>query len=712
MPKLRLLPVAFALILSLAGAMALRAATVNVSTDAELRTAITNVASGNTIAFTADITLAAELPAVQTSIMIDGAGHALDGANTYRGLFFAAWTPGTATFIPVTVTVQNLTIRNCKAMGGDGTGGGGAGAGLGGAIFIATQANVTLSNVSLSNDTAAGGTGGGSSGYAGGGGGMGGAGGSSTGGGGGLGLGATGGNLTDSGQGGIAMGASGGGTGGGGSGTTGGANGGGGSGSSSSIGGGSGAGGGVGGANGIADSSGGGAGGFGGGGGAGSGASGGAGGFGGGGAVGSTGGAGGFGGGGGAGGLGGGAGGFGGGNGGTGVVNGGGGAGLGGAIFVQQGGSLTLSGTLTINGNAVAAGAAGGSGATAGSAFGSGIFAQGDNTLTFSPALGSTQTVSDEIADEAANGGIGVTGIIKSGLGETYIQSSSTYTGPTLVNAGMLSLVNGGTISNSSVTIASGAKFGGSVASSCGAVALQNGGTFITSGSFALSSLDWQGGSTCMAYLRNGEPCAHIAGTLTKSGSGTYTIAIFDAEPGHTYTLITFGANSGFTASDFTVSDFSPVGDAGSISLEANALKYSKPALPPVLVYAATLDTAKGSNRATFTLTNTGNTTTSFRFTRFARITGGGGHHPGPKPTKPPVELVYLLNGVDVTNALVNGTATATLAPGATAQVVVKVKTHGPHKQRTIRVNLSATSEADPSVSTMSKVSFVLKASQ
>jgi hypothetical protein len=53
---------------------------------------------------------------------------------------------------------------------------------------------------------------------------------------------------------------------------------------------------------------------------------------------------------------------------------GGGGAGMGGAIFVQQGGRLTLAGPLTINGGTVT----GGTGNQNGSAFGSGLFLQGN----------------------------------------------------------------------------------------------------------------------------------------------------------------------------------------------------------------------------------------------------------------------------------------------------------------------------------------------
>ena len=79
---------------------------------------------------------------------------------------------------------------------------------------------------------------------------------------------------------------------------------------------------------------------------------------------------------------------------------------------MQQGGSLTVSAAVTVNGNSVAAGlggpgSAGDSSGMPGSAFGTGMFLQGNGTLTFSPGAGQTQTVSDEIADQTGNGGTG-----------------------------------------------------------------------------------------------------------------------------------------------------------------------------------------------------------------------------------------------------------------------------------------------------------------
>ena len=277
------------------------------------------------------ITLASDLPAVQKNVVIQANANTLNGANQFRGLFIGAWDPGTATQVPVAVTIQDLAITNTKAQGGAGGGsgggngvGGGGGAGLGGALFIANGASVTVSNVSLAGNGAAGGTGSAATDVhlGAGGGGLGGAGGAvgqlPVGGGGGVGVGASGGSSSASAGPGILTGAQGGGQGD--PGMSGGADGGGGG--AGGIGGGGG--GGVGGVSGSSGGSGG-SGGFGGGGGGGADfSSGGAGGFGGGGGGGGTsssGGVGGFGGGGGGGGAGaggsGGAAGFGGGSGGN-----------------------------------------------------------------------------------------------------------------------------------------------------------------------------------------------------------------------------------------------------------------------------------------------------------------------------------------------------------------------------------------------------------
>src|SRR4051812_34922675 len=123
---------------------------IKVSSDAELRAALSTAAPGSTILFGDNITLSGELPTVSTGLVIDGGGHTLSGNSQFRGFFVAGFSDGGSQF--VSATIQNLTIANTLARGGDGgsgTAGGGGGGGLGGGLFVGPLANVTLSNVNF-----------------------------------------------------------------------------------------------------------------------------------------------------------------------------------------------------------------------------------------------------------------------------------------------------------------------------------------------------------------------------------------------------------------------------------------------------------------------------------------------------------------------------------------------------------------------------------
>ena len=433
--------------------------TLTVSTEQELNQAIATVDAATTGSFvinlTANITegtdtgahidyagrmLSAppDLFALNTQagvqVTIDGNGHTLDGAGTYRGLFVYDGTIG----------INDLVLQDDKAAGGRGGAGnfaGGGGAGLGGGLFVAAGGDVRLDGVSFAADAAVGGNGGGTrSGGAGGGGGLGGTGGTYVGGGGGIGALALGGSVVGGstynvGAPGIVLGAAGGGTG---------------SENSNKIAGGSagggggagygGGGGGVGGGNAAPYSGNGAAGGFGGGGG--EGVVGGHGGFGGGGGGAyRTGGAGGFGGGGG--GVfyvegGGGAGGFGGGAGST-SGYGGGGLGAGGDVFVQQGGVLVVQGGSLAAGTVTAgAGSPGDPAGGPGSAFGNGLFIQGDQSVTLGAAASQTLTVGGVIADQTGSGGTGTNAgaghLVIDGPGTVALRADNTYTGGTTLD--------------------------------------------------------------------------------------------------------------------------------------------------------------------------------------------------------------------------------------------------------------------------------------
>ena len=140
--------------------------------------------TNTTINLTGDITLSlADLPIIDAavaggSLTINGNGHTLSGAGTYRGLFVGSGA----------VSVNGLTIADTAATGGEGGSSGGAsgggGAGLGGGLFVGSAANVSVSNVDFLDTSAVGGNAGdtdvsGLSNGGGGGGGLGGAGGSS-----------------------------------------------------------------------------------------------------------------------------------------------------------------------------------------------------------------------------------------------------------------------------------------------------------------------------------------------------------------------------------------------------------------------------------------------------------------------------------------------------------------------------------------------------
>ena len=102
------------------------------------------------------VTLAGPLPVINqyqdNTVSLNGMTSSgpltLDGAGTNRALFCRLGT----------VSIENLTIQNTRAKGGDGNFGGGGGLGAGAALFI-DQAQVTLSNVSIKDHSVVGGNG-------------------------------------------------------------------------------------------------------------------------------------------------------------------------------------------------------------------------------------------------------------------------------------------------------------------------------------------------------------------------------------------------------------------------------------------------------------------------------------------------------------------------------------------------------------------------
>jgi fibronectin-binding autotransporter adhesin len=143
------------------------------------------------------------------------------------------------------------------------------------------------------------------------------------------------------------------------------------------------------------------------------------------------------------------------------VGTGGGGAAFGGAVFVRQGGTLTI-GAGVFNGSSVTAGL-GQEGGSNGAAAGSDMFLMTGSTTVFSPGAGNTMTVNGSIADDSLNSlpagqgftpgsGAGAALAVNSGL--VVFNGVNTYSGGTTINTGgtlqfgQLLAMGGGTAAN------------------------------------------------------------------------------------------------------------------------------------------------------------------------------------------------------------------------------------------------------------------------
>jgi autotransporter-associated beta strand protein len=182
----------------------------------------------------------------------------------------------------------------------------------------------------------------------------------------------------------------------------------------------------------------------------------------------------------------------------------------------------------------------------------------------------------------------------KTGTGSlTLAGSVYNYTGATVINQGTLAVNNGALTATSSTTINSGGTLAGhSSISSSGTVTLNSGGTIAPGTTLTLTNLTWAAGGNLSSATVDGTGSNLLslgAGTLTKSGTGLFNVDFggITFNTAYTYTLITYGAESGFSSGDFTAvnATFGP-NAVGNFNLGANSLTYTISIVPEPATYA------------------------------------------------------------------------------------------------------------------------------
>jgi autotransporter-associated beta strand protein len=246
-------------------------------------------------------------------------------------------------------------------------------------------------------------------------------------------------------------------------------------------------------------------------------------------------------------------------------------------IILGSGATLTMGGALTYDA----------AGNPLGSTISGGTLALGA-TRTF--AIGNSSNAATDLAISSIISGTGF-GITKTGTGLLELSAANTYTGATTVNGGTLALT--GSLAASALTVNTGATLAGA-GTAAGSVTLNSGGILAPGsgglGMMTVESFTWNGGGVMNFELgtANASDKLAITGALAKAGTGFNFDFLTGGTAGNTYTLLTFGSNSGFTSGDLSYSNLAS-GLIGAFAVNANDVTFSisASAIPEPSTYAA-----------------------------------------------------------------------------------------------------------------------------
>jgi autotransporter-associated beta strand protein/VCBS repeat-containing protein len=243
---------------------------------------------------------------------------------------------------------------------------------------------------------------------------------------------------------------------------------------------------------------------------------------------------------------------------------GGGGLGAGGAIFVQEGGSLTIAGAGSISGGSATGGARGyttpevyqtiPSQAGAGMGAGSGLFLQGNQSLTFAPAAGVTQTISDTIVDQGYFSGAayGYGKLVLNGLGTLVLSGANQFGGGVLVNDGTLSLLNTFAAGSGAITLRDhGTLRLGAAIDPTNIIKGFDGGDTFSFTSYSATSVSFNY-STNVLQVTNGSTTRTLFLDPTRNYAGTHFVAQSDGSGGTKVTLGNLLTNGDFDSTDLS----------------------------------------------------------------------------------------------------------------------------------------------------------------